>query len=144
MSKSNEYCLFCGSAIEADSQFCQNCGAALSDVEKTQPVYPVQTAPQPSYYQQPVAQPGPYYQQPTAVYVQPKQDDTLGIISLIMGILGWIGILPIIGNIVAIITGHIARSRSKSVTGLIGLILGYSLFIVVGIILMAIFIPLYL
>jgi hypothetical protein len=57
--------------------------------------------------------------------------------------LGWIGVLPVIGNIIAIITGHIARARYKSITGLIGLILGYSLFIIVGIILMAVLIPLY-
>lgn len=140
-----EYCNFCGSSIESGAQFCHNCGAALSEIEKTQPVIPTPTVPSTStsYYQQPAAQQGPYYQQPTTVYAPQKQEDTLGILALIMGILGWIGILPGIGNIVAIVLGHIARSRSKSITGLVGLILGYSFIVIIGIILMIIFIPLY-
>ncbi|NPE08373.1 MAG: zinc ribbon domain-containing protein [Asgard group archaeon] len=146
MNRNEDYCLFCGSAIESGSQFCQNCGVALSDVEKTSTVQIIQTPQSAStgYYQQPATQQEQYYQQTTTVYVpQKKEDDAMGIFSLIMGIIGWIGILPVIGHIIAIIMGHIARSRSKSITGLIGLILGYSFFIIVGIILMVIFIPLY-
>ncbi|TET29748.1 MAG: zinc-ribbon domain-containing protein [Candidatus Heimdallarchaeota archaeon] len=146
MSKS-DHCPFCGSAIESESQFCQNCGASLTVDEETPYTQPVQTK-QPAStgsYQQPLAQQGPYHQQPTTVYLPQKQEEnTLGILSLIMGILGWIFILPVIGSIIAIITGHIARSRSKSVTGLVGLILGYSFFAIIGILLMIIFIPFYI
>lgn len=52
------------------------------------------------------------------------------ICSLISGILAWI-ILPIIGAIVAVITGHIARSKAKAeekespTIAFIGLLLGY-------------------
>ncbi|MHA1123862.1 MAG: zinc-ribbon domain-containing protein [Candidatus Heimdallarchaeota archaeon] len=147
MSEKEEYCPYCGSAIESGTQFCQNCGAALSDVEKTPAVQIIQTPPPASigYYQQPTTQQGQYHQQTTTVYVpQKKTEDVLGVLSLIMGILGWIMVLPGIGSIIAIILGHISRSRSKSVTGLVGLILGYSFIIVVGIILMVIFIPLYI
>ena len=146
MSEKEEYCPYCGSVIESGTQFCQNCGAALSEVEKTSTVQILQTPPQAStgYYQQPAAQQGPYHQQTTTVYVpQKKADDAMGVLSLIMGILGWIMVLPVIGSIIAIVLGHIARSRSKSVTGLVGLILGYSFIIIVGIIFMIIFIPFY-
>jgi len=136
MSKS-DHCPFCGAAAESESQFCQSCGASLTAVEDTPSTQPIQTT-QPAstgQYQQPSVQQVPY-QQPTTVYVPQKQEDTMGILSLIMGILGCICVLPGIGSIAAIIIGHIARSRSKSVTGLIGLILGYvAVLFVVGFIL---------
>jgi len=124
MSKNEEYCLFCGSAIESGSQFCHNCGAALSDVEKTQPVQPVQTTPSASsdYYQQPLAQQGPYHQQPTTVYVPRKRDDSQGTIALIFGILACVGILPCIGGIIAISVGNNAKGSS---TGSIAVTLGW-------------------
>jgi len=57
---------------------------------------------------------------------------TLAIISLIGGITGWT-ILPFLGAIVAVITGHMAQSEIKKSGGMItgkgmataGLILGY-------------------
>jgi hypothetical protein len=57
---------------------------------------------------------------------------TMAIISLIGGITGWT-ILPLLGSIVAVITGHIAHSEIKKGGGMItgkgmataGLILGY-------------------
>jgi hypothetical protein len=57
---------------------------------------------------------------------------TMAIISLIGGITGWT-LLPLLGSIVAVITGHIAHSEIKKGGGMItgkgmataGLILGY-------------------
>lgn len=57
---------------------------------------------------------------------------TMAIISLIGGITGWT-VLPLLGSIVAVITGHIAHSEIKKGGGMItgkgmataGLILGY-------------------
>jgi hypothetical protein len=57
---------------------------------------------------------------------------TTALISLIAGIAGW-SILPFLGSIVAIITGHLAQSEIKKGGGMVtgkgmavaGLILGY-------------------
>ena len=38
----------------------------------------------------------------------PRQTSTLAIISLVAGILGW-SLLPLLGSLGAIITGHMAR-----------------------------------
>ena len=58
--------------------------------------------------------------------------NTLAIVSLVSGILSWFA-LPLLGAIVAIITGHMARNEIRNSYGtqggdalaLIGLILGY-------------------
>jgi hypothetical protein len=58
---------------------------------------------------------------------------TLAIISLIVGILGFVQILPVIGPIAAVITGHMAKNEIKKSGGMVtgngmattGLILGY-------------------
>ena len=55
--------------------------------------------------------------------------NTPAIISLISAILGWL-VLPFIGSLIAIITGHIGRKRAKAGAprggmALTGLILGY-------------------
>ncbi len=67
-------------------------------------------------------------------YVPPAvpQNSTTAIISLIAGIAGWT-LLPFLGAIVAIITGHIAKGEIKRSAGMLtgngmataGLILGY-------------------
>ncbi len=77
-----------------------------------------------SYYQQPPQQ--PYY--PPA----PTQTSTWAIISLVGGILGWLGFFGI-GGLVAIICGHVAKNEIKKSGGTVtgggmataGLILGY-------------------
>ncbi len=61
-----------------------------------------------------------------------RETNALAIVSLVFGILSWF-ILPLIGNLVAIICGHIARAQIKASQGreegdglaLAGLILGY-------------------
>jgi hypothetical protein len=72
----------------------------------------------------------PPSQFPPPMYV--TQSSTLAIVSLITGILGWIGFIGI-GPIIAIITGHMARNEINKSGGRItgsgmataGLVLGY-------------------
>lgn len=62
-----------------------------------------------------------------------KQTSNLAVISLIAGILGWT-FFPLLGSVVAIITGHVARRDIRNSHGaqdgdglaLIGLILGWA------------------
>ena len=73
-------------------------------------------------------------QQYNTPYIPPvmPHNSTMAIISLIGGIAGWT-VLPFIGSIVAIITGHMAKSEIKKGGGMVtgngmataGLILGY-------------------
>lgn len=60
------------------------------------------------------------------------QTSTLAIVSLVTGILSWF-LLPIIGAVIAVITGHMARNEIRRSNGMLagdgmavaGLILGY-------------------
>jgi len=62
----------------------------------------------------------------------PRQTSALAVVSLVSGILGWLP-LPVIGSIIAIVTGHLARGEIRRDPGrlegdgmaLAGLILGY-------------------
>jgi hypothetical protein len=62
-----------------------------------------------------------------------RHDSTLAVVSLITGILGW-SIVPFLGSIVAVITGHLAKKEIRESGGalsgdgmaLAGLILGYT------------------
>ena len=64
--------------------------------------------------------------------VEPTETSPLAIISLVFGILSWVA-LPIIGAVIAIIAGHVARGQIREAHGallgdglaLAGLILGY-------------------
>jgi len=72
-------------------------------------------------------------------YSSPTRTSVMAIISLITGILGFVQVLPVIGPIAAIITGHMAKSEIKKSNGTVtgggmataGLILGY-LMLVLG------------
>jgi len=44
------------------------------------------------------------------------KDSSLAIASLVTGILGWT-LIPLLGSIAAIVTGHLAKRRSKKATG---------------------------
>lgn len=67
------------------------------------------------------------------MHAPPRTTSTLAIVSLVFGILGWT-LLPFVGCIVAVITGHLARGsirRSAEPEGgdgmaIAGLILGYA------------------
>lgn len=71
---------------------------------------------------------------PPAYTAPLKRESTLAIASLIAGILGWT-IVPFIGSIVAVITGHLAKKEIRESGGTIsgdgmalaGLILGYTM-----------------
>ena len=62
-----------------------------------------------------------------------RQTSTTAIVSLVSGLLGWT-LLPLIGSLVAIVTGHIARAgirRNPETTegdglAIAGLLLGYA------------------
>lgn len=62
---------------------------------------------------------------------QVKQTSALAVISLVTGILGWT-LLPFLGSLVAIVTGHLARKEIRRDTtkegdtmAVIGLVLGW-------------------
>jgi hypothetical protein len=65
-------------------------------------------------------------------YQQPKQTSSLAIVSMVSGIVCWF-ILPLLGAIVAVITGHMAKREIRDSGGLLtgdgmataGLALGY-------------------
>lgn len=71
-----------------------------------------------------------YPQPPIQVLV--TRTSTTAIISLIAGIAGWVGVL-VIGPLIAVICGHIAKNEIKKSNGMVtgsglataGLILGY-------------------
>ena len=75
-----------------------------------------------------------------------KQTSTLAIVSLVSGILGWT-LLPWIGSIAAIITGHMARkeirqnpdTREGDGLAIGGLVLGWASF-VIGLLVMLAFV----
>ncbi len=70
---------------------------------------------------------------PASPIPTPPENSTLSIVSLVSGILGWI-LLPFIGAIAAIITGHMAKAEIRDSMGGIGgdglatagLVLGYA------------------
>lgn len=63
-----------------------------------------------------------------------RRTSSMAIISLVAGILGWT-LLPFVASIVAIVTGHMARSEIKTGNGMVdgdglavsGLVLGYAM-----------------
>ncbi len=72
-----------------------------------------------------------------------RSTSVLAVISLISGLLGWT-VIPVIGSIVAIITGHMARREIRDnpdIEGngmaLGGLLLGYAMVVVLAVMLLA-------
>lgn len=63
---------------------------------------------------------------------QPRQTSVLAIVSLVAGLCGWLP-LPILGSLVAIVTGHLARAEIRREPdrlegdglAVAGLVLGY-------------------
>ena len=66
-------------------------------------------------------------------YAPAPPTNTMAIVSLVSGILGWV-LIPILASIVAVVTGHMARTQIKQSMGaeggdglaVAGLILGYA------------------
>ncbi|PJK01159.1 hypothetical protein CO641_04420 [Lysobacteraceae bacterium NML91-0213] len=79
----------------------------------------------------------------------PRQTSVLAVLSLVFGILGWT-LLPGLGAIVAVVTGHIARAEIRRAPqamegdglAIAGLVLGW-LGIVLGIVLVALMLMLF-
>ena len=80
--------------------------------------------------------------------VTARQSSTLAVVSLVAGILGW-SMLPVIGSVVAIVTGHLARAeirrRPEALEGdglaIAGLVLGYAIvaLAIIGVLCMLLF-----
>ncbi|MDY7040568.1 MAG: DUF4190 domain-containing protein [Chloroflexota bacterium] len=105
-------CSNCGVENPEERDFCQSCGAPLAES------FPGPTSP---------SSPSPIHAAPAA-----PATSGLAIASLIIGIVGWF-LLPIVGNVLAIIFGHMAKNEiarsGGHLTGealaTVGLILGY-------------------
>lgn len=80
-----------------------------------------------------------YVAPPPAGYVAAPPTNSLAIVSLAAGILSWF-LCPLVGGVVAVITGHIARGqiRRSGEAGdglaLVGLILGYAHLVVAALV----------
>lgn len=124
-------CALCGATSDEGQRFCHNCGARLG-VQNLPPA-PTIAPPLPPA---PPQNPGSY--QPPAAYQSGFiPNSTLAIVSVVSGVLSWV-LLPLVGAIVAVITGHMARNEIRNANGrlaggglaTIGLILGYTQFVV--------------
>lgn len=70
---------------------------------------------------------------PLPEHESPAPTSTLSIASLMMGIISWV-LLPVVGGIIAIVTGHLAKKEIRQSEGLLGgdgvatagLVLGYA------------------
>ncbi len=126
-------CAQCGAVSDEGQRFCYNCGSRLDLQPVSAPVAVAaaqpQTLPPPPALIQPLS-----YQQPMTsdTYLQVVPNSTLAIVSLVSGIIAWV-LFPILAAIVAVISGHMARSEIRRSGGslagqglaLIGMILGY-------------------
>lgn len=125
MSKS--YCPNCGSERDPANEFCNSCGARI----ESEPGFaPSQTNPPPPPPQQQYSPPPMNYKYGASAqttYVQPgkhsSQTDTLGIVSLISAIAGFIFwvIFPFLSpvlHIVGLITGIMGMKKSPTNKGL--------------------------
>ncbi len=124
-------CIQCGATSDEGQRFCYNCGARLG--AQSLPPAPTSAPPPPP----PLTQDPGSYQPPAAYQSGLVPNSTLAVVSVVSGVLSWI-LLPLIGAIVAVITGHMARSEIRNANGrlsggglaTIGLILGYAQFVV--------------
>lgn len=99
-----DYCAYCGAKVRAATPPLQGKRSQIGAVKRSDPSHA-----------------------PLVV-----EHSTMAVVSLVSGILGWT-FLPLIGSIVAIITGHMAKEEIKNNTeqlggdsmATIGLVLGY-------------------
>ena len=144
------HCQYCDTALPADVIFCTNCGARVTQTPSSSAGQPTTNLPAGAFQLPPASAPkgsavppvqsahgpaAPYIPQgtlPPAVYTQVAPNSNSAIVSLIFGILSWV-LLPLIGAIVAIVAGHMARREIRDSGGRVGgsgmatagLILGY-------------------
>ena len=134
-------CTTCGTALVPGALFCPNCGsrvAAPSSVgAPTAGLPPTYDEPAPPLSQPYDPSPPPAVPQWVAPGNAPNSvadlpNSTAAIVSLVFGILTWI-FLPVIGPIVAVVAGHMARAEIRRSNGQVGgggmaiagLVLGY-------------------
>lgn len=144
------HCRFCDTALPDDVSFCPNCGARVPDPLTSSAGQPTTNLPAGAFQLPPAVAPAgtpgrpvqiaaaqsasdiPQGVLPPAVYVEAVPNSNSATVSLIFGILSWF-LLPLIGAIVAIVAGHMARREIRDSGGRIsgsgmataGLILGY-------------------
>jgi uncharacterized protein DUF4190/zinc ribbon protein len=139
-------CPTCDAPLEPGVLFCANCGARVpqsSSAATPTIALPGANAPAPPTVQPPypaqtyggqysTGAPQPYTPvQPTYTPIG-LPNSTAAIVSLVFGILSWVGLF-FIGGIVAVVAGHMARNEIRNSGGQIGgsgmatagLILGY-------------------
>jgi hypothetical protein len=138
-------CTTCDEPLVAGALFCPNCGArvpaASSAGEPTVGLPPAYGDPSPPPLAQPYDRPAGSQVPQAPQWTVPGQslyapaglpNSTAALVSLIFGILSWV-MLPVIGPIVAVVAGHMARNEIRASNGQVGgsgmatagLILGY-------------------
>ncbi len=134
-------CTTCSAPLVADALFCPNCGSRVTAAPSAgtptvglPPAYgePIPPLSQPYDYAPPTV--APQWVAPgSAPYgVAGPPNSTAAIVSLVFGILTWT-VLPVIGPIVAVVAGHMARGEIRRSNGQVGgggmamagLVLGY-------------------
>ena len=131
-------CPTCGVALVQGALFCPNCGARVPASSSAS----APTAGLPPAYGTPDPPPlPPFDHAPVQQWVAPgtspydmasAPSSTAALVSLIFGILSWV-MLPLVGPIVAVVAGHMARAQIRASNGqlggngmaIAGLILGY-------------------
>jgi len=134
-------CTTCGVALVPGALFCPNCGARVTapsgagaPTAGLSPLYDSPAQPPSLPSDTPPAPIAPQWVAPGAApYGAPSApNSTAAVVSLIFGILSWV-VLPVIGPIVAVVAGHMARAEIRSSNGQVGgggmaiagLVLGY-------------------
>ncbi len=123
-------CTTCDMELPQDVAFCPNCGARIQQMVSAPITTPLATPSPPPVY--PSRSDIPQSAVPYAPNLPILPNSNTAAVSLVFGILAWV-ILPVIGAIVAIIAGHMARNEIARSNGQLGgrgmatagLILGY-------------------
>lgn len=148
-------CTTCGAETEPGAAFCNNCGTRtpapvssagqqtvmLVDVPITYADNPEASVASPVDLASPpilhVPAPAPVPTTGSYAAMAAVPTNTLAIVSLVCGVLGIVQILPLIGPIIAVVAGHIARRQIQDANGatvgsglaLAGMICGYLMFV---------------
>ena len=137
-------CTTCGVEVVPGALFCPNCGSRVAAPSSSgtptvglPPTYGGQNPPLSQPYDgAPVAPPlaAPQWVAPGSAPdgVSSPPNSTAAVVSLVFGILTWV-FLPVIGPIVAVVAGHMARAEIRRSNGqlggsgmaMAGLVLGY-------------------
>jgi len=107
MSNNERYCSFCGNVILPNSKFCNACGAAVEIFEQNQAT---------SYT----------YTTQTSQSSSMQEAQILGAVSIYLGIICCL-IIPLLGNIVGVVLGHLSQKKGKNKFATASLALNYSL-----------------